>query len=118
MQSGKDLVVWQRADSDEVIRRVLVEPSGSTRPAMRSYGDAEVVLAFTVGGATARSGTTLGNGTASIRWLSDSGANRVIQTTTETVEYFNLATDTVGTNKHILLCRVGADYICIWEECL
>lgn len=117
MANGKDLVVWERSDSEEVIRRVLLEPTASPRPAMRSYGDAEVVLAYTTGGATARSGTTLGKGTATSRWLSESGTNRVIQTTTDEIEFFNVAADTVGTNKYILLCRVGADWICIWEEC-
>jgi hypothetical protein len=86
-----DLVLWQRADSDEVIRRVLLEPSGNPYPAMRSYGDAEVVLAYTTAGATARSGTTLGTGTATSRWLSESGANRVINTTSDSISYFNLS---------------------------
>lgn len=113
----EELVVFTRADSDEIIRHVFNEPSGNPKPAMRSYGDAEVILAYTTAGATARSGTTLGTGTATSRWLSESGANRVINTTTDQVSFFNLAAETVGTNKYILLARLGADYICIWEEC-
>jgi hypothetical protein len=84
---------------------------------MRSYGDAEVVLAYTTAGATARSGTTLGKGTATLRWLNASGADRTIQTTTDAVDYFNLASEAVGTARYILLCRLGADWICVWEEC-
>lgn len=89
---AEDLVVWQRADSEEVIRRVLVEPSGNSYPIMRSYGDAEVVLAYTSGGATARSGTTLGTGTATIRWLSASGSTRTIESATDEVTFYNMAT--------------------------
>jgi hypothetical protein len=113
----EELVVWTRADSDEVIRHVFNEPSGSALPAMRSYGDAEIKLAFTTAGATARSGTTLGKGTATFRWLSESGTDRVINTTSDSVAFFNLAAEAVGTNKYVLLARLGADYICIWEQC-
>lgn len=113
----EELVVFTRADSDEIIRHVFNEPSGSPHAAMRSYGDAEVVLAYTTGGATARSGTTLGTGTATSRWLSESGANRVITTTSDSIAYFNLSSTAVGPSKYILLARLGADYICIWEEC-
>jgi hypothetical protein len=112
-----DLVLWQRADSDEVIRRVLLEPSGNPHPAMRSYGDAEVVLAYTTAGATARSGATLGTGTATSRWIDASGSTRSINSTTDSITFYNLAATAVGTNKYILLCRLGADWICIWEEC-
>lgn len=113
----EELVVFTRADSDEILKFVFNEPSGSSFPAMRSYGDAEVVLAYTTAGATARSGTTLGTGTATLRWLSESGANRVITTTADSIAYFNLSSTAVGPSKYILLARLGADYICIWEEC-
>ena len=114
---AEDLVLWQRADSDEVIRRVLVEPSGAPFPPMRSYGDAEVIICYTTGGATGRSNTTLGKGTATKRWLSESGTDRILNTTTDEVSFFNLAVETVGENKYIMLVRIGADWICIWEEC-
>ena len=113
----EELVVFTRADSDEILKFVFNEPRGGERPAMRSYGDAEVVLAFTTAGATARSGTTLGTGTATSRWIDASGSTRTINSTTDAITFYNLAATTVGTNKYILLCRLGADWICIWEEC-
>ena len=113
----EELVVFTRADSDEILKFVFNEPTGNPLPAMRSYGDAEVILAYTTAGATARSGTTLGKGTATQRWLSESGTDRVINTTTEEINFFNVAAEAVGTAKYILLCRIGADWICIWEQC-
>jgi hypothetical protein len=113
----EELVLFTRSDSDEILKFVFNEPSGNPHPAMRSYGDAEVVLAYTTAGATARSGTTLGTGTATSRWIDASGSTRNINSTTDAITFYNLATTTVGTNKYILLCRLGADWICIWEQC-
>jgi hypothetical protein len=113
----EELVLFTRADSDEILKFVFNETVADRLPAMRSYGDAEIKLAFTTGGATARSGTTLGKGTATFRWLSESGTDRVINTTSEEISFFNVAAEAVGTAKYILLCRIGADWICIWEEC-
>lgn len=113
----EELVVFTRADSDEILRHVFNEPSGSPHASMRSYGDAEVLIAYTSGGATARSGSTLGKGTATKRWLSDSGTDRILNTTTEEISFFNLAVDAVAAFKYVILARVGADWICIWEEC-
>ena len=113
----EELVVFTRADSDEILKFVFNEPRGSERPAMRSYGDAEVIICYTTGGATGRTGTTLGKGTATQRWLSDSGTDRVINTTSDSITFYNLAVDPVGALKYIMLVRIGADWICIWEEC-
>ena len=113
----EELVLFTRADSDEILKFVFNETVADRLPAMRSYGDAEVILAYTTAGATARSSTTLGKGTATRRWLSESGTDRVINTTSEGIGFFNLAAEAIGTNKYILLCRMGADWICIWEEC-
>lgn len=113
----QELVLFTRADSDEILKFVFNEPRGSELPSMRSYGDAEVVLAYTTAGATARSGTTLGTGTATHRWIAASGTTRTINSTTDEIPFYNVASATVGTNKYVLLCRVGEDWICIWEEC-
>jgi hypothetical protein len=113
----EELVVFTRADSDEILKFVFNEPRGSERPPMLSYGDTEIVLAFTAAGATARSGTTLGTGTATSRWISASGTTRTINSTSDSITFYNLAASTVGTDKYILLARLGEDWICIWEEC-
>jgi hypothetical protein len=78
-----------------------------------------LVLAYTTGGATARSGTTLGKGTATMRYLAVSGTDRVLTATTDTaaITFYNLAATTVGVNRYIMLLRFGADLICVWEEC-
>lgn len=78
-----------------------------------------LVLAYTTGGATARSGTTLGKGTATLRYLAVSGTDRVITATTDTASFtfFNLSTTAVATNKYLMLLRDGADLLANWEEC-
>jgi hypothetical protein len=81
--------------------------------------DTRLILAYTTGGATARSGTTLGKGTATMRYLAVSGTDRVLTATTDTaaIDFYNLAATTVGVNRYIMLLRFGADLICVWEEC-
>jgi hypothetical protein len=78
------------------------------------------ILAYTTAGATGRSGTTLGKGTATMRYLAISGTDRVLTATTDTAskDFFNLSTVGVGTNRYIMLMRLGADLVCNWEDCV
>jgi hypothetical protein len=78
-----------------------------------------LVLAYTTGGATARSGTTLGKGPATMRYLAVSGSDRVLTATTDTaaVTFYNLASSAVGINRYIMLLRFGDVLVCNWEEC-
>lgn len=79
-----------------------------------------LILAYTTAGATGRSGTTLGKGTATMRYLAISGTDRVLTATTDTAskDFFNLSTVGVGTNRYIMLMRLGADLVCNWEDCV
>lgn len=83
------------------------------------YDATNLVLAYTADGATARSSTTCGTGTATRRYLAATGSDRDITATTITdaITYYNLSTTAVGADKYILLSRLGADYVCVWEEC-
>ena len=78
------------------------------------------VLAYTTGGATGRSGTTLGKGTATMRYLAVSGADRILTATADSAskDFFNLSTSTVGTNRYLMLLRHGADLLANWEDCV
>jgi hypothetical protein len=78
-----------------------------------------LILAYTASGATARSGTTLGKGTATMRYLAVSGTDRVLTATTDTadVDFYNLSTVGVAGSKYIMLLRFGADLVCNWEDC-
>ena len=93
--------------TDNVVRVMFADPT-------------RLILAYTTGGATARSGTTLGKGTATMRYLAVSGTDRVLTATTDTaaVTFFNLAASVVGTNRYVMLLRFGADLVCVWEECI
>jgi len=78
-----------------------------------------LVLAYTVTGATGRSGTTLGKGTATMRFLAVSGTDRVLTATTDTavITFYNLAVAAVGANKYLMLLRFGDILLANWEEC-
>ena len=91
---------------DNVVRVMFAEPT-------------RLILAYTTGGATARSGTTLGKGTATMRYLAVSGADRVLTATTDTaaVDFFNLSTTAVASSKYLMLLRFGDVLVCNWEEC-
>lgn len=111
-----DLVAFTRPDADEIIRKVLGSDfvgDGQNR----TSDDTSVLIAYTTGGATARSGTTLGTGTASKVYTNDSGDTRTVETSSDTVRFYNLASTAVGTNKYIKLIRSGLTWYCFWEEC-
>lgn len=79
-----------------------------------------LVLAYTTGGATARSGTTLGKGTATMRYLAVSGTDRVLTATVDTasIDFFNLSTAAVGSAKYLMLLRFGDVLLANWEDCV
>jgi len=105
----------------ESVADQIVANLGVTVPVSK-YEDSSdatrLILAYTTGGATARSGTTCGTGTATIRYLTASGSTRTITTTSETVTFYNVSEVAVGVNRYIMLLRFGGDLICNWEECL
>jgi hypothetical protein len=78
--------------------------------------DDGLVLAYTTGTGTARSGTTFGTGTAERRKLSDSNVASATSPT-QSYTYLNAAASTIATGKYILLMRVGHKFLCVWEEC-
>ena len=116
MAKDEDLVAFSRPDADEIIRKVL----GSNFVGIgqnRTTDDTSLVIAFTTEGATARSGTTLGIGTCSLRYLTYTGTTRTIETTSDTYTFYNLAATAIGANKYIMLLRHGSTWLCVWEEC-
>jgi hypothetical protein len=116
MAKDEDLVAFSRPDADEIIRKVL----GSNFVGLGqnvTADDTSLVIAYTTEGATARSGTTLGIGTCSLRYLEYSGTTRTIVTSPDTYTFYNLAATAVGSNKYIMLLRHGSIWLCVWEEC-
>lgn len=105
----------------EPVADALVKNLGTKIPTSR-YEDlqdaTQLVLAYTTGGATARSGTTCGTGTATIRYLAASGSTRTITTTSDSVTFYNVSEVAVGVNRYIMLLRLGGDLIANWEDCI
>jgi hypothetical protein len=78
-----------------------------------TYDATRLVLAYTSAGATARVGTTLGTGTATLRYI----VAGVLTTSSEAYSFYNLSTGAVAAGVYIMLLRVGSDFVCVWEEC-
>ena len=112
-----ELVAFSRSDADEIIRKTFLNETFSGFPGPLTANETSLVLAYTTGGATARSGSTLGTGTATRRYLSESGSTRTITTSTDAITFYNVAGSVIETNKYIMLLRLGATWLCVWEEC-
>jgi hypothetical protein len=114
---AEEVYGFNSGDTDSLLRMIGKTPA--VQNAMASDDATRLVLAYTAAGATARSGTTLGKGTAVMYYLADSGTDRILTAATYTtaVDFYNLATTTVGTARYIMMLRLGNDYICVWEEC-
>jgi hypothetical protein len=104
-------------DMDALLRLIGRTPQYQSEA--EPYDATRLVLAYTVTGATARSGTTLGYGTCTMRYLSESGTDRIITATTDadSLDFYNLSGSIVGTNRYIVLLRCGRDLLANWEDC-
>ncbi len=108
---------FDKADSEALVG-MLGTRAVSKNP-QDLYDATRLVLAYTAGGATARSGTTLGKGTATLRHLVASGDDRIITASADSapITYYNLAGSAVDSGRYIVLLRCGADLLCNWEDC-
>ena len=104
-------------DCDAVLKMIGKTPQPVT--AFDTDDATRLVLAYTAAGATARSGTTLGKGTATMRLVAVSGTDRVLTATTDTadIDFYNLSTVGVAGSKYIMLLRFGDVLVCNWEDC-
>jgi hypothetical protein len=112
-----EIVGFGRDDADEIIRKVFQNKTFSGFPGPPTENETSLVLAYTASGATARSGTTLGTGTATRRYLSGAAATRTITSSSDSVTFYNVAASAVSGGKYIMLLRLGATWLCVWEEC-
>lgn len=106
---------FNASDADQLLRGIGKTSQKSTPH--DTYDATRLVIAYTTAGATARSGTTLGVGEATIYYLAVSGADRVLTSTSIDVDFFNLSTTAVGATKYIMLLRAGDVFVCNWEDC-
>lgn len=105
-------------DCDAVLKMIGKTPQPSLP--FETDDGTSLVIAYTTAGATGRSGTTLGKGTATMRYLAVSGTDRVLTATVDTasIDFFNLSTSTVGTNRYLMLLRFGDVLLANWEDCI
>ena len=109
---------FNSGDCDALLKMIGKTPQPST--AFDTDDGTRLVLAYTTAGATGRSGTTLGKGTATMRYLAVSGTDRVLTATADTasIDFYNLSTLSVGINRYLMLLRFGDVLLANWEDCV
>lgn len=100
-------------DAIEIKRRTLQEGVGTATQFQFEQFDGWF-LAFTTAGATARSGSTLGSGTADLKAVDNT--NAIVDLSRE-VTFYNWSATAIGSNKYIWLMRYGPRFVVISEEC-
>jgi hypothetical protein len=108
------VAVFKPSTADELIKSLEFNKVNQREFQPTFTDTTNIYLAFTTGGATARSGSTCGTGTAVLQRIDETNA---ISAVGNDLDFINLATSAVGTNKYILLARVSCRLVCIWEEC-
>lgn len=104
-----------KRDADELLRKISGGVSGGN--GLDTYDATAIQLAVATTGVPARSGTTLGKATVAMKYLADSGTDRVITDAAQTFTAYNLAATAVATGAYILTLRLGDAAVVIWEEC-
>lgn len=117
MDEDNTVYGFDKPDSEELLRMLSTRPNSKNPQDL--YDATRLVLAYTAAGATARAGTTLGSGTATLQYLEVSGSNRIITASADTtaVTFYNLSSSAVDTTKYIMLLRCGDCFVCNWEDC-
>ncbi len=106
---------FEEATAKQIIRQLNRPSSGSAiRSAPFANPFVGLRIAYTTGGATARSGSTCGSGTATLYTISASGA---LETTGDSVTFYNWVATAVGTNRYIVLGTFGQTWVIVAEEC-
>lgn len=108
---AEEVFGYNASDSQGLLR--LLGGRTITTTEHDTYDATRLVIAYTTAGATARSGTTLGTGTATLRYI----VAGVLTTSSESYSFYNLSTGTIAATKYIMLLRLGSDWVCVWEEC-
>lgn len=108
---GEEVFGFNGSDSQGLLR--MLGGRTITTTEHDTYDATRLVLAYTSAGATARVGTTLGTGTATLRYI----VSGVLTTSSESYSFYNLSTGAVSAAKYIMLLRLGSDFVCVWEEC-
>lgn len=80
------------------------------------YDATRLALAYTTSSGSARSGATLGSGTADLKRI-DASNDVVAFSPVQSVTFYNLAASVVASGVYIMLLRWGNKWVVVWEEC-
>lgn len=115
-EDAPEVIGFNRDDADQLLKKIGVNGVTPKRSLVSINDATQLRIAYTAGGITARSGSTVGTGSASLRYVDNSD---VLQTESpdRTVTVKNLAATAVGSAKYIMVMRVGNKWFVVWEEC-
>lgn len=116
MAAEDEIVGFSRVDATELLRKIEGGTRGGT--GHFAYDATTMQIAVATTGIPARSGTTLGSATVALKYLAESGANRVITDMAQTMTAYNLAGTAIAVGAYIMTLRLGDCAIVVWEECL
>lgn len=111
----EEIIGFNRADATELLRQISGGTFGGS--GQNTYDATSIYLAVATTGVPGRTGTTLGKATVALKYLADSGTDKVITDMGQTITAYNLAAANVATGAYILTLRVGDAAVVIWEEC-
>ena len=116
-EEADEIIGFNRADAEALLSGI--GGTGAMGGHGISSGDATSLrLGVATTGVPARSGTTLGKATdIAVKYLAESGTNKIITDAGFTVTAYNLSTTSVGTGNYILMTRLGSAWIVTWEDC-
>lgn len=103
---------FNKTDAEGLVS--LLSSSEIVIPERTPRGDGGIRLAYTTGGATARTGTTCGTGEATLQNISTAGA---ITSASETIDFQNWVGTAVGSNRYILVQECGPVWVVVAEDC-
>ena len=115
MADESEVIGFNGGDADALLR--LIGDNPIPKPSPDYYDATRLALAYTTAGATARSGTTLGKGTATLYYLAVSGTDRILTSQVTDVTFYNMSTTTVAATKYLMLLRCGDVFLANWEDC-
>lgn len=106
---------FEEATAKQILRQLNRPQTGSIpRSAPFSNPFTGLRIAYTTGGATARSGSTCGSGTATLYTIDAAGS---LTSTGSSVTFYNWVGTAVGTNRYIVLGAFGQTWVVVAEDC-
>lgn len=113
--ANDSLYAFDLQDSQKLIR--LIDGKGWRAGSRQPHVEKSRLLALAGSGVPARSGTTLGTATVTVKYLQSALGVVTIQDAGYTIEAYNLSTTSVAPGVYVIIEKLDEEWIVMWEEC-